>query len=331
MTCRWTSDARRAKTAFVRVISLLALALACVLAAGCAGTNETGGGSGSGADESPVATSTAADPGASEATLRASSQYPGDLDCADFATLREAQAVLDADPSDPNGLDGEGDGIPCEDLPSANGSSADGPSADTVSPSGPATAAGAPVPPTTEEASALLSDLPVAPAGSMVGYSREEFPHWASDAEEFGWTEPDGSCDVRDVALIRDGQGVQVGDACSVTGTWLDPYTGAKLTDSSNVDIDHVVPLANAWRSGASGWSGADREAYANDPAVLLSADASANRQKGDKGPEAWTPPNAAYHCEYARRWVGIKSEWEMRVNASEKSALEEMLATCGA
>lgn len=310
------------------MIALLALALACAFAAGCADADETGGGSGGGND-APVAYRTTADSGTTEAPLQASTQYPGDLDCADFATLEEAQAVLDADPSDPNGLDGEGDGIPCEDLPSANGSSSDGSSVDAGSPSGPATAAGAPSPPTAEEASVLLSGLSVAPAGSMAGYSREEFPHWASDAEAFGWTESDGSCDVRDVALIRDGQDVRVDGDCTVTGTWLDPYTGATLTDSSDVDIDHVVPLANAWRSGASGWSGADREAYANDPAVLLSADASANRQKGDRGPEAWQPPNIAYHCEYARRWVGIKSGWQMTVNAAEGDALEEMLATC--
>lgn len=325
-TGRWASNASRARMALGRVIALLVLALA--FGAGCGGSDETDGGSGSGG-EMPVSYSTTADSGATEAPLQASSQYPGDLDCADFATLEEAQAVLDADPSDPNGLDGEGDGIPCEDLPS-DGDYPAGSSADAGSPSGPATAAGAPAPPMVEEASELLSDLPVAPAGSMAGYSREEFPHWASDAETFGWTEPDGSCDVRDVALIRDGQGVRVDGDCSVTGTWLDPYTGATLTNSSDVDIDHMVPLANAWRSGASEWSESDREAYANDPAVLLSADAGANRQKGDRGPEAWKPPNAAYHCEYARRWVGIKSDWEMTVNAAERDALEEMLATCG-
>jgi hypothetical protein len=165
----------------------------------------------------------------------------------------------------------------------------------------------------------------------MAGYSREEFPHWASDGTQFGWSEPDGSCDVRDDALVRDGEGVRVDAECSVTGTWLDPYTGATLTDSADVDVDHVVPLANAWRSGASRWGAAEREAYANDPAVVLSADAGANRQKGDKGPEAWRPPNASYHCEYARRWVWIKSGWEMTVNAAEEGALEGMLATCGA
>jgi hypothetical protein len=101
------------------------------------------------------------------------------------------------------------------------------------------------------EALSLLGRLRVAPPGSMAGYFRDEFPHWASDAASYGWSEPDGFCDVRDTAIIRDGQGVRVDEECEVTaGTWYYPYTGQTLTDSSGVDIDHVVPLANAWRSG---------------------------------------------------------------------------------
>ena len=198
--------------------------------------------------------------------------------------------------------------------------------------SGPSAATGAPVPPSAAEAGQQLSQLTIAPAGSMAGYSRELFPHWASDGTVFGWSEPDGSCDVRDDALIRDGENVQIDEDCSfVSGSWIGPYTGATLTDSSDVDIDHVVPLANAWRSGASTWSTPDREAYANDPQVLLSTDDGANQEKGDKGPEAWRPPNRDYWCEYSRRWVDIKSTWGLTVNSPEKAALEEMLSTCGA
>ncbi|MGB3634632.1 MAG: HNH endonuclease family protein, partial [Rubrobacteraceae bacterium] len=136
----------------------------------------------------------------------------------------------------------------------------------------------------------------------------------------------------RDDALIRAGHNVRIDEDCSfVSGEWVGPYTGATLTDSSDVDIDHIVPLANAWRSGASAWSTADREAYANDPGVLLSTDDGANQEKGDKGPEAWKPPNEDYWCEYSRRWISIKSTWGFSVNRAEKAALNEMLGTCGA
>ena len=321
-------------------LRLLLLFLAA-LAVGCGATPAAPdpGSGGPGGDEPEAALATTAEPGTEAPAPQGVPRYGGgDLNCADFATREEAQAVLDADPSDPNGLDSEGDDIACEGLPSSGaaappGERADGGSGGDVAAgsSGPATAEGAPAPPAAGEARALLSGIPVALAGSMAGYSREEFPHWASDGTQFGWSEPDGSCDVRDDALVRDGEGVRVDGECSVvSGTWLDPYTGATLADSADVDVDHVVPLANAWRSGASEWGAAEREAYANDPAVLLSVDAGANRQKGDKGPEAWRPPNASYHCEYARRWIWIKSGWGMMVNAAEKGALEGMLATCG-
>ena len=261
----------------------------------------------------------------------------GDYNCADFVTRAQAKAVLDRDPSDPHYLDGDGDGVPCEDLPAGSSASAVAGSSSrpaSVSATAPSTAAGAPPPPSANDALSLLRSLTVAPPRSMAGYSRDEFPHWASDAARFGWREPDGSCDVRDAALIRDGQGVQIDADCSITsGTWLDPYTGRTLANSFEVDIDHVVSLANAWRSGASSaaWSTADRGAYANDPEALLSTDAGANRAKGDKGPEAWKPPNRDYWCKYARRWIWIKSDWHLTVNPAEKSSLREMLGTCRA
>ena len=176
---------------------------------------------------------------------------------------------------------------------------------------------------------ATLGELSVSEPGSMAGYSREKFDHW-SDAREFGWDAPSDSCDVRDAALIRDGENVSVGSGCKIeSGTWLDPYTTNTYTDPQDIDIDHVVPLANAWRSGASSWSDEEREAYANAPDVLLSVEDDANQEKGDKGPEAWRPPNEAIWCDYAVRWVGIKSDYGLSVNPEEKDALGEMFDAC--
>jgi hypothetical protein len=302
---------------------------------GCTGPQEQGRGEAAGGEDS-------AQPAREAKASRTDVRIPpvpadGDYNCADFVTRAQAKAVLDRDPDDPHYLDGDGDGVPCEDLPAGSSASAVAGSSSSpasVSATAPSTAAGAPPPPSADDALSLLRSLTVAPPRSMAGYSREEFPHWASDAASYGWREPDGSCDVRDAALIRDGKGVRIDEDCSITsGTWLDPYTGQTLTDSSEIDIDHVVPLANAWRSGASSaaWSTADREAYANDPEVLLSADAGANRTKGDKGPEVWKPPNRHYWCEYARRWIWIKSDWHLSVNPAEKSSLRQMLRKCGA
>jgi hypothetical protein len=180
-----------------------------------------------------------------------------------------------------------------------------------------------------EGSSAELEDLEVASAGSMSGYSREKFEHW-SDAAEFGWEDVEESCDAREAALIRDGKRVEVVEGCEVeSGRWLDPYTTNTYTDPLDIDIDHVVPLANAWRSGASSWSDAEREAYANAPEVLLSVEDNANQSKGDKGPEAWKPPNREIWCTYARQWIDIKISYELTATPQERRALEEMLGTC--
>jgi hypothetical protein len=178
-------------------------------------------------------------------------------------------------------------------------------------------------------AETALDELKVSEPGSMSGYSREKFPHW-SKANKFGWDPPESSCDAREAALIRDGEDVQVGSECKVkSGTWPDPYTAKTFTDPSDIDTDHVVPLANAWRSGASSWDNEAREKYANDPEVLLSVEDNANQSKGDKGPEAWKPPNQAEWCDYAIRWIGIKDKYDLSVNEQEKGALVEMLDTC--
>jgi hypothetical protein len=173
-----------------------------------------------------------------------------------------------------------------------------------------------------------LQRLEVSPPGSMAGYVRETFPHW-SDAQEFGWNVSDSACDVREAALIRDGQDLVVGEGCDVeSGRWRDPYTTTRAyTDP--LDIDHLVPLANAYRSGASGWGEAKRERYANDPDNLLSVEDNANQEKGDKGPEAWKPPNRTIWCSYARRWISVKSDYTLSINPQEKAALKQMLSAC--
>ena len=189
--------------------------------------------------------------------------------------------------------------------------------------------------PSADAARRQLSELKVRPAGSMAGYSREEFPHW-SDAQEFGWKLPGRtpdpeSCDARDAALIRDGREERVDAYCDVaSGSWFDPYGGQTYTDPEDIDIDHIVPLANAWRSGASSWNTAKRESFANVSRDLLSVDDALNQSKGDKGPEAWKPPRKAYWCVYAKRWIGIKHYWDLSVTGAERSALKQMLDRCG-
>ncbi|MGC4804207.1 HNH endonuclease family protein [Micromonospora sp. DT233] len=167
-----------------------------------------------------------------------------------------------------------------------------------------------------------LGQLTVASAGSMRGYSREHFPHWRSTGK---------NCDVRDTILKRDGKDVQLSGCNVVSGRWESVYDNRSFTDPSGVDIDHTVPLANAWRSGADEWDDAKRGDFANDLTrpQLLAVSASSNRAKGDQDPSQWKPANKSYWCEYADNWVTVKHHWRLTVTSAEKSALTEMLEGC--
>lgn len=171
-------------------------------------------------------------------------------------------------------------------------------------------------------AAALLDELTVASARSMRGYSRNRFPHWRKAGR---------NCDVRDTVLERDGEDIEVSGCNVVGGRWTSVYDNRELSDPSDVDIDHMVPLANAWRSGADEWNDEDRGDFANDldRPQLLAVSASSNRSKGDQDPSQWKPPNRDYWCEYAENWIAVKHHWKLTVTQAEKAALGDMLDSC--
>lgn len=172
-------------------------------------------------------------------------------------------------------------------------------------------------------ARAQLAELTVAADGSMDGYDRDKYPHWSSH--------PD-NCNTRELVLKRDGTDVNVGDDCYPTsGEWYSPFDGETWPEPSDVDIDHMVPLAESWRTGAAGWSTDKREQFANDleaPQLIAVTD-NVNQTKGDAGPEDWKPPSESYWCTYASMWITVKHKWELTVESDEKAALTSMLDRC--
>jgi hypothetical protein len=168
-----------------------------------------------------------------------------------------------------------------------------------------------------------LASLTVRADGSMSGYSRDLFPHWHTVS---------GTCNTREEVLKRDGKNVVVNSSCAATsGSWFSPYDGATWTAASDVDIDHVVPLADAWRTGASSWTTARREQFANNlssPQLIAVTD-NVNQAKGDQSPDTWKPPLTSYWCTYARMWIASKYKWVLTVNTAEKAALTSMLDRC--
>ncbi|MFG2987859.1 HNH endonuclease family protein [Streptomyces sp. NPDC048257] len=174
------------------------------------------------------------------------------------------------------------------------------------------------------EARTRLSALKVAPVGTMAGYSRDKFTHWAQQGNK---------CDTREAVLKRDGTEVTQDAECkAVSGHWKSLYDGVAVTDAGKMDIDHVVPLAEGWRSGAAGWDSARRKAFANDLTnpQLLAVTAASNRSKGDQSPDLWQPPDKASWCQYGRAWTTVKSTYGLTVTEPEKTMLTTMLDTCG-
>ncbi|WP_373303498.1 HNH endonuclease family protein [Streptomyces cinnamoneus] len=180
-----------------------------------------------------------------------------------------------------------------------------------------------PEPPPSDVAREELAGLTVEAAHSMNGYSRAKFPHWIKQM---------GTCDTREVVLARDGRDVHTDSECrAVSGHWTSAYDGKLLNAAGQLDIDHMVPLANAWRSGADTWDTDKRKAFANDlgHSQLIAVSAASNRSKGDQSPDQWRPPLSSYWCTYSRAWTHVKHLYRLSVTQPEQDMLNTMLNTC--
>ncbi len=181
-------------------------------------------------------------------------------------------------------------------------------------------------------ATARLATIPVKGRAPKTGYSRDQFgPAW-TDVDHNG-------CDTRDDILARD----MTDDVfkpgthnCVVlSGTLYDPYTDTVIAfqrgqrTSTAVQIDHRVPLSNAWQTGAQQWDAAKRKAFANDPANLIAVDGPTNGAKSDGDAATWLPPNTAYRCAYVAAQVQVKASYGLWVTQAEHDAIASILAGC--
>ncbi|QDG90807.1 HNH endonuclease [Pseudarthrobacter sp. NIBRBAC000502770] len=185
-----------------------------------------------------------------------------------------------------------------------------------------------------EAAQALvqLESIPVKGRAPKTGYTRDEFgPAWA-DTDHNG-------CDTRNDILARDltGETFKPGtnNCVVVSGTLADKYTGTTIQfvrgqdTSADIQIDHIVPLSDAWQKGAQQLSADQRKELANDPLNLMAADGPTNSAKGDKDAATWLPPNKAFRCEYVERQTAVKAKHNLWVTPAEHDALAGVLKNC--
>lgn len=168
------------------------------------------------------------------------------------------------------------------------------------------------------------STLFVAP-DSQVTYSRALFKHWIDEDRD--------GCDTRAEVLLEEATiKPKIGKKCALSGgSWLSPYDNKVQNKASSLDIDHLVPLAEAWRSGAWKWTSTQRQAYANDlnnKEALVAVTLSLNRSKGDKDVAGWLPP--VNQCIYARDWIVVKLTYGLTVDSVEGAKLEQLISSCG-
>ena len=156
-------------------------------------------------------------------------------------------------------------------------------------------------------------------------YDRSDWPHWSDD---------DKDCQNTRHELLISTSKKQVEfkteKGCNVaTGEWYDPYSGNTYFSSTDLDLDHIVPLKFAHGHGADIWSRERKETFANDLDNLILVEASLNRQKGAKGLDEWLPPNKQYRCEYIARFNAIMVKYELSYIPSEQRIINRMVGAC--
>ncbi|GGX05271.1 HNH endonuclease family protein [Streptomyces chryseus] len=170
-----------------------------------------------------------------------------------------------------------------------------------------------------------IEKLPVAAEDSS-GYNAAKFRHW---------TDPDqDGCDTRAEVIIAEATTPPAVDGrCTITGgAWHSYYDKRDHSGAGALDVDHLVPLAEAWRSGASAWTAEERERFANDlgdPRVLAAVTASEKRLKGDRDPARWEPSDDSADCRYIAEWAAVKGRWKLSLDPAELAALRNMVAEC--
>ena len=190
---------------------------------------------------------------------------------------------------------------------------------------------------TSDEYTRKLENLRVAGRAPKTGYDRDLFGQaWSDDVTvEFGHN----GCDTRNDILRRDLMSTQIKEGtygCVVlSGTLEDPFSGETInfrrgqSTSSQVQIDHIVALSDAWQKGAQQWDEETRRNFANDPRNLRAVKGNLNSQKGDGDAATWLPPQRGYRCDYARSIIDVKAKYGVWVTRAEKEALHTQLSTC--
>lgn len=187
--------------------------------------------------------------------------------------------------------------------------------------------AGAPAPPSATVAEGLARPRVAMPDPTRPRYERELW-------QPRGWADADGDgCNSREEVLLTEGRDVVTGPGCKIlSGVWTDPFTGRQVTSPSRLEVDHLVALGEAHRSGGWAWPAERKVAFANDledPDELNAVEGAVNQAKADHGPDRWVPDPSA-RCWYVAAYARVKARWDLTVTPQQWAAIERVWAGCG-
>jgi len=157
-------------------------------------------------------------------------------------------------------------------------------------------------------------------------YNRHDWKHWSDN---------DRDCqDTRQEVLIKSSSipvTFKTSKECKVeSGSWYDYFSAKTWSNPSDLDVDHIVPLAWAHGHSASGWSKDKKELFANDFENLLAVEDNLNQSKSAQSPDTWLPPNQSYRCAYIKHFDRIVTKYHLVYSSSEKRTITKMLSKCG-
>lgn len=157
-------------------------------------------------------------------------------------------------------------------------------------------------------------------------YNREKhFGKWIDDPSD------DTCMNTRAKVLVRGSlKPVKMGGSRGcivVSGQWSDPYTGQDFSQARDMQIDHLVPLKQAYMTGAANWTNAERCLYANylgNSYHLLPVSGTANLEKSDKSPAEFVPSNPKFVCQYLVAWLKVKTIWSLYLTPKEAQGIQD-------
>lgn len=171
--------------------------------------------------------------------------------------------------------------------------------------------------------------------GKSSSFNEASFPHFINSSSNPCWStkntilysqKADGKFIMEDAYRKPT---TDMTKACSIkAGTWIDTYTGKKLSVDS-VNLDFVIPLQYANNHGASSWDNAKKQEFANDKDNFVVASTSGIAKRHGRTPAKWLPDDDKYACILSKKFISVANKYNLSITENDKNALDKAISKC--